>query len=157
MSGRNRLGRTFLFFLIETVCAFLCKCFRLLQRGGLRSFQCQGDAVNRFFRFGVLWLFGRQHYSHRLRSKSETEDLRAFQLPKFVRLQIKSKFQEEAQERVSITPNYKVMKETGPDHDKYFNVGIFFGDKKIAEGKGKSKQEAQTAAAVAALTLKGWE
>ena len=69
----------------------------------------------------------------------------------------KSRVQEEAQERLGVTPAYKVMAETGPDHDKYFNVGIFFGDKKIAEGKGKSKQEAQTAAAVAALTLKGWE
>lgn len=69
----------------------------------------------------------------------------------------KSRVQEEAQERVGVTPSYQVLGETGPDHDKYFNVGIFFGDKKIAEGKGKSKQEAQTAAAVAALTVKGWE
>lgn len=69
----------------------------------------------------------------------------------------KSRVQEEAQERLGVTPSYKVMAETGPDHDKYFNIGIFFGDKKIAEGKGKSKQEAQTAAAVAALTLKGWD
>lgn len=68
----------------------------------------------------------------------------------------KSQVQEEAQERLGVTPAYQVMSETGPDHDKYFNVGIFFGEKKIAEGKGKSKQEAQTAAAVAALAAKGW-
>lgn len=68
----------------------------------------------------------------------------------------KSRIQEEAQERVGVTPSYQVMSENGPDHDKHFTVGVFFGDKKIAEGKGKSKQEAQQAAAQAALDKKGW-
>jgi ribonuclease-3 len=68
----------------------------------------------------------------------------------------KSQVQEEAQERVGMTPAYHVMGESGPDHDKYFTVGIFFGDQKIAEGKGKSKQEAQQNAALAALEKKGW-
>lgn len=68
----------------------------------------------------------------------------------------KSRVQEEAQERVGLTPSYQVIAENGPDHDKHFTIGIFFGDKKIAEGKGKSKQEAQQAAAQAALDKKGW-
>ena len=68
----------------------------------------------------------------------------------------KSKFQEEAQEKVSITPNYKVMRETGPDHDKKFIVGVFLGDKIIAEGEGSSKQEAEEAAAELALDVKKW-
>lgn len=68
----------------------------------------------------------------------------------------KSRVQEEAQERVGLTPSYAVVSESGPDHDKYFTIGIFFGDKKVAEGKGKSKQEAQQAAAQAALDKKGW-
>ncbi len=68
----------------------------------------------------------------------------------------KSHIQEEAQERLGITPSYEVIGQLGPDHDKFFTVGIFFGDKKIAEGKGRSKQEAQQAAAQAALTQKGW-
>jgi ribonuclease-3 len=69
----------------------------------------------------------------------------------------KSTVQEEAQDRVGVTPSYKVVAETGPDHDKYFTIGIFFGDKKIAEGKGKSKQEAEQEAAKAALAAKGWK
>jgi ribonuclease-3 len=69
----------------------------------------------------------------------------------------KSQVQEEAQERVGLTPAYHVMGESGPDHDKYFTVGIFFGEQKIAEGKGKSKQEAQQNAALAALEKKGWQ
>ena len=46
----------------------------------------------------------------------------------------KSRFQEKAQEVLSITPAYKVLKEMGPDHDKTFVVGVFLGDTKIAEG-----------------------
>lgn len=68
----------------------------------------------------------------------------------------KSMVQEEAQERLGVTPSYKVIGEVGPDHDKHFTIGIFFGDKKIAEGKGRSKQEAQQTAAQAALEKKGW-
>jgi ribonuclease-3 len=68
----------------------------------------------------------------------------------------KSQVQEEAQERLGLTPSYKVVGESGPDHDKYFTIGIFFGEQKIAEGKGKSKQEAQQTAALAALEKKGW-
>lgn len=68
----------------------------------------------------------------------------------------KSQVQEEAQERVGTTPSYEVLSESGPDHDKHFTIGIFFGTQKIAEGKGKSKQEAQQNAALAALEKKGW-
>lgn len=68
----------------------------------------------------------------------------------------KSHVQEEAQERLGVTPSYEVIGQLGPDHDKFFTVGIYFADKKIAEGKGRSKQEAQQAAAQAALELKGW-
>jgi ribonuclease-3 len=55
-----------------------------------------------------------------------------------------------------VTPSYKVLSEEGPDHDKLFLVGIYFGDQKIAEGRGKSKQEAETVAARSALEEKGW-
>ncbi|HTH93214.1 MAG TPA: ribonuclease III [Candidatus Paceibacterota bacterium] len=68
----------------------------------------------------------------------------------------KSQVQETAQERVGFTPSYEVLSETGPDHDKFFTIGIFFGSEKIAEGKGRSKQEAQQNAALAALEKKGW-
>lgn len=68
----------------------------------------------------------------------------------------KSLVQEKAQEYVGFTPSYKVINETGPDHDKCFTVGIFFGSEKIAEGKGKSKQESEQNAALSALKLKNW-
>ena len=68
----------------------------------------------------------------------------------------KSLFQEEAQERVSITPTYEVMKEWGPDHDKHFIVGVYLGTELVAEGEGPSKQIAQEEAARKGLAVKGW-
>lgn len=68
----------------------------------------------------------------------------------------KSKFQEEAQERVKITPTYRVLKESGPDHFKEFVIGVFLGEELIDEGKGTSKQEGEEAAACNALKTKGW-
>jgi ribonuclease-3 len=68
----------------------------------------------------------------------------------------KSLFQEQAQEKVGTTPQYKVLKETGPDHDKHFIVGVFLGEEEAGKGSGRSKQEAEREAALAALRLRGW-
>lgn len=68
----------------------------------------------------------------------------------------KSLVQEKAQEFVLVTPSYKVLHQSGPDHDKHFTVGIYFGPNLIAEGKGQSKQEAEQFAAMAALKIKNW-
>lgn len=68
----------------------------------------------------------------------------------------KSHFQEVAQEKRGVTPNYETLSEVGPDHDKIFTVGVFIGDKEIARGEGKSKQEAEQAAAAAGLDKMKW-
>ncbi len=68
----------------------------------------------------------------------------------------KSRFQEKAQDAVGITPSYKTLKETGPDHDKKFTVGVFLGEEKVAEGEGDSKQDAEQDAARKALKEREW-
>lgn len=68
----------------------------------------------------------------------------------------KSKFQETAQELMGVTPTYKVLEEKGPDHAKEFTIGVFLDKELIAVGRGTSKQEAQVAAADAALDAKAW-
>ncbi|MEK7568512.1 MAG: ribonuclease III [Patescibacteria group bacterium] len=68
----------------------------------------------------------------------------------------KSFFQEQAQEHVSITPSYRVIREQGPDHDKDFVVGVYLEKELVAEGVGKSKQEAEQNAAGEGLKVKGW-
>jgi ribonuclease-3 len=68
----------------------------------------------------------------------------------------KSRFQERAQEEEGITPLYKVLEESGPDHDKRFVVGVFLGDECISRGEGSSKQEGEIDAAKNALSAKHW-
>ncbi len=68
----------------------------------------------------------------------------------------KSRFQEVAQEKEGVTPSYKTLKETGPDHDKKFTLGVFLRDVQVASGSGQSKQEAEQKAAEKALEVKGW-
>lgn len=68
----------------------------------------------------------------------------------------KSKFQELAQEKTSLTPVYKTTKETGPDHDKNFTVGVYLGNDLVATGDGRSKQDAEQVAARRALEQKEW-
>jgi ribonuclease III len=69
----------------------------------------------------------------------------------------KSLFQEKAQEHEGITPQYKTIRETGPDHDKKFTVGVYLGNVLVGEGDGKSKQDAEQEAARSALLKKDWK
>jgi ribonuclease III len=68
----------------------------------------------------------------------------------------KSRFQEKAQELFGTTPIYKTLKEEGPDHDRTFTIGVYAGKDLMAEGSGRSKQEAEQAAAQKALDKNGW-
>jgi len=63
----------------------------------------------------------------------------------------KSHLQEVSQHIDNQTPQYRVMEEVGPDHDKIFTLGVFVGDKLMGTGFGPSKQVAQQQAAQAAL------
>lgn len=63
----------------------------------------------------------------------------------------KSQLQELTQEVYGVTPFYEVVKETGPDHSKTFEVAVFVKDKKFAQGSGNSKQTAEQEAARTAL------
>jgi len=69
----------------------------------------------------------------------------------------KSTFQEKAQEKMGITPYYRVLKEWGPDHAKHFVVGVYLNSKLIAKGEGSSKQSAEEEAAKKALQIKNWQ
>lgn len=64
----------------------------------------------------------------------------------------KSIFQEIAQAKKGITPNYQIISQDGPDHDKKFVSGAYIGDKLIAQGEGNSKQKAEEAAAINATS-----
>ncbi len=63
----------------------------------------------------------------------------------------KSKFQELTQAKFGTTPTYKVLKEEGQPHKRHFLCGVYLKRRKIGEGEGKNKKEAEEAAAKAAL------
>lgn len=63
----------------------------------------------------------------------------------------KSRLQEIAQAKVKILPEYKLISQKGPEHDKYFKIAVFLGKKQLGTGEGKSKKEAEEIAAKNAL------
>jgi ribonuclease III len=63
----------------------------------------------------------------------------------------KTQFQELAQERYGIPPRYLLMDTAGPPHDRIFTVAVLVGDSGMGQGVGKSKKEAEQAAAKEAL------
>lgn len=63
----------------------------------------------------------------------------------------KTRLQEIAQNVLKQTPRYSLVKESGPDHDKTFEVSLLLGGRVRGTGQGKSKKEAEQQAARAAL------
>lgn len=65
----------------------------------------------------------------------------------------KSKLQEVAQAIWRKTPQYRIVRETGVAHDRRFSVQVLFDSEVMGEGSGRSKKEAEQAAAADALAL----
>ena len=63
----------------------------------------------------------------------------------------KSDLQEYTQNKMTCIPAYKVTKEIGPDHEKQFEIVVSIKDKSRGKGMGRSKKEAEQAAAKMAL------
>ena len=63
----------------------------------------------------------------------------------------KTVLQEELQKNGDVKIEYKIIKESGPDHDKTFEAEVSLNGKTLAQGKGKSKKEAEMQAAKKAL------
>ena len=64
--------------------------------------------------------------------------------------QYKNKAQHLAQQRLGRQPSYRLVDESGPDHDKTFEIEMVIGGKVFGKGKGKNKKEAAQQAAKAA-------
>lgn len=63
----------------------------------------------------------------------------------------KTRLQEEAQNRFKVIPEYRLLDQSGPDHKKVFQIGIFISDRLYGLGQGKSKKQAEQMAASQAL------
>jgi len=69
----------------------------------------------------------------------------------------KSRLQELVQEKSGITPTYRVLSETGPDHAKTFVMGAFVSENEVGRGTGSSKQDAEISAAENGLAMEEWK
>ena len=54
------------------------------------------------------------------------------------------------------TPSYQLLSSEGPDHEREFTVALELNGEQVATGAGRSKVEAEQAAAEAALVQWGW-
>lgn len=69
----------------------------------------------------------------------------------------KAEFQDFCQKKYQKPPTYKVVEESGPDHNKVFVVAALMGDQEYGKGEGSSKKQAEQAAAEDALGRLGNE
>lgn len=67
----------------------------------------------------------------------------------------KSRLQELVQSMCGMTPRYKTLESTGPDHNKFFVQGVHIDKLLVGTGQGYSKQEADQEAAAMALSRLG--
>ncbi len=67
----------------------------------------------------------------------------------------KTLLQEDVQNRLRVSPRYRVVNETGPDHEKVFEVEVTIGAEIFARSTGRSKKDAEQAAAQKTLAMLG--
>lgn len=65
----------------------------------------------------------------------------------------KSRIQIYVQSQENMSLEYKILDETGPDHDKHFVVGLFVNGEMIATGEGHNKKEAEQLAAYVGIKV----
>lgn len=65
----------------------------------------------------------------------------------------KSELQKQTQANLKVTPSYRIVETTGPDHSKVFTVEVRAGERVLAQGSGRNKQIAEQAAASEALKV----
>ncbi|QRN92825.1 ribonuclease III [Archangium violaceum] len=65
----------------------------------------------------------------------------------------KTQLQEIVQERLKVPPRYQVVSESGPEHQKTFEVEVSIGPDPYARASGHSKRDAEQSAAHIALQL----
>jgi ribonuclease-3 len=63
----------------------------------------------------------------------------------------KTTLQELVQSLVKVTPEYRVLAESGPDHAKDFDVAVYADGRELGRGRGANKKAASQAAAKSAL------
>jgi len=120
--------------------------------GGREKGYLLANVVEAFI--GAIFLHKGQNFAKKFIEQFICSDIDSI-LREKTYIDAKTAFQELSQSpEIAITPQYKVLSESGLDHDKTFTVGAFLDSKKVGEGSGHSKKEAQNSAAQDALENK---
>jgi len=69
----------------------------------------------------------------------------------------KGQLQELLQSISPVSPTYETISQSGPEHERTFVVQVMWGGIVLGKGSGRSKKQAETAAALEALELQGWK
>jgi ribonuclease-3 len=117
------------------------------QAGGRRKPSILADALEALI--GAVYLDGGFSAAHDVTARLFAAALRDADVS--ARLDFKSRLQERSQALLQSTPQYSVVGEEGPDHDKTFSVAIVLGGREYGRASGKSKKEAEQNAAAQAL------
>jgi ribonuclease-3 len=118
------------------------------QAGGRRKPSILSNALEALI--GAVYLDGGFAAAHDVAHRLFATDLA--EAEGSARLDFKSRLQERSQALLQVTPQYSVVAEAGPDHDKTFSVVIRLGGIEYGPASGKSKKEAEQNAAAQALT-----
>ncbi len=65
----------------------------------------------------------------------------------------KSRIQVFVQSQTDMALEYRILEESGPDHDKHFVVGLFVNGKEVCKGEGHNKKEAEQLAAYSGIKI----
>lgn len=115
--------------------------------GGRQRVSILADSVEAII--AAMYLDGGLEPAERFIEERILKDVRAGHRP--VRTDYKTQLQEILQRKGGIAPSYAIIGESGPDHNKSFVARVMLHDGAFANGTGKSKKEAEQAAAKAAL------
>jgi len=99
---------------------------------------------------GAIYLDGGFPEALRIIAKLFSQSLNKINLGKSIN-DFKTELQEYSQDTFQSPPEYRIEKETGPDHNKTFYVSVYLKENLTGKGKGKSKKEAEQKAAKEAL------
>ena len=103
---------------------------------------------------GAIYIDGGYDYSKKFALMMLKQQIDSVLHGKELNVDYKTKLQELLQKHGAVKIEYIIDKEYGPEHDKTFEVSVYFNGNKIGEGKGKNKKEAEQMAAKVALKSK---
>lgn len=118
------------------------------QGGGRHRSSIVSDALEALI--GAVYLDGGAEAAHRFIMRTFAEVIEEA-VSGAAAVDYKSDLQERLQAEGQVDIRYRVDGQEGPDHDKLFYVSVYKNGEKIGEGSGRSKKQAEQAAAKSAL------